>query len=340
MAGIATGFFFFISLAPFNTAILSYSTMSLTNKLILCLFPNTNMAFGSYIIIMKESKGVGLTWDNVNLPAVPNDNLTVIMIMCMSLFNMVLYMMITWYVTLAFPGEYGIPIPWYFPFTKKYWFPSAENTGVRSYLLNNDELDHHHQIDSSNLEANPRNLKAGICIQNLTKSYGNIKGKPLALDNLTMNMYEGQITALLGHNGAGKTTTISILIGLFPPTSGSATLNGLDIRDQIDEIRSSLGICPQFNILFDELTVEEHLQFYCKLKHTPLTNNQIEEEVTNMIVKLDLADKRKSQAHELSGGMKRKLSVSSSVQCHPVFSFLFYKGWNGFNRWIQNSDFG
>jgi len=59
---------------------------------------------------------------------------------------------------------------------------------------------------------------------------------------------------------------MSILTGLYPPTSGTAILNGYDIRTDIDRVRNSLGICPQFDILFDELTVEEHLLFYCKLK--------------------------------------------------------------------------
>ena len=81
-----------------------------------------------------------------------------------------------------------------------------------------------------------------------------------------MNIYEGQITALLGHNGAGKTTTLSILTGLFPSTSGSAYINELSVVDDIDLIRRNLGICPQHNVLFDRLTVAEHLNFFAKLK--------------------------------------------------------------------------
>src|SRR5579871_6913188 len=101
---------------------------------------------------------------------------------------------------------------------------------------------------------------------------------------------------------------MSILTGLFPPSTGTAILNGFDIRTDMDSIRSSLGICPQFDVLFDELTVEEHLMFYCKLKNV---NDQkiVKEEITKMIELLGLEDKRKSQAQTLSGGMKRKLSV-------------------------------
>ncbi|OTF81247.1 hypothetical protein BLA29_014139, partial [Euroglyphus maynei] len=87
----------------------------------------------------------------------------------------------------------------------------------------------------------------------------------------------------------------------------------------MNQIRSSLGICPQSNLLFDELTVEEHLDFYCRLKHTDLTNEEISREVKMMVKKLDLKDKFKVEACNLSGGMKRKLSVSLLTLCTPKF---------------------
>lgn len=70
------------------------------------------------------------------------------------------------------------------------------------------------------------------------------------MDNLSLNFYEGEITALLGHNGAGKTTTISMLTGLFPPTSGNATINGYDIMYNMEGIRESLGWCLLNKIFF------------------------------------------------------------------------------------------
>ena len=79
-------------------------------------------------------------------------------------------------------------------------------------------------------------------------------------------MFKGQITALLGHNGAGKTTTISMLTGLYTPTGGRALINGLSVVEDIDLIRTNLGICPQHNVLFDRLTVREHLYFFSLLK--------------------------------------------------------------------------
>ena len=84
-------------------------------------------------------------------------------------------------------------------------------------------------------------------------------------------MYRDQITVLLGHNGAGKTTTMSMLVGLFPPTSGDAIINGYSILTDMEGVRQSLGLCPQHNVLYDRLTVREHLNFFARLKvdHEP-----------------------------------------------------------------------
>ena len=97
------------------------------------------------------------------------------------------------------------------------------------------------------------------------------------MDGLSLNLYENQITSFLGHNGAGKTTTMSVLSGLFPPTAGTAIINGYDIRTNIDLIRRNLGICPQYNVLFDGLSVEEHLWFYASLKG--MARKEIPEEI-------------------------------------------------------------
>lgn len=91
-------------------------------------------------------------------------------------------------------------------------------------------------------------------------------GNKLAVDDLSLKMFKGQITSLLGHNGAGKTTTMSILTGLFPPTNGTAAVNGHSIVTDMDKVRQSLGICPQHNVLWDRLTVKEHLNFFINLK--------------------------------------------------------------------------
>ena len=154
-------------------------------------------------------------------------------------------------------------------------------------------------------EQEPLSLPVGVSIQNLTKKYTDSK---LAVDNLSINFYENQITSFLGHNGAGKTTTMSMLTGLIPATSGHALIYGKDICTEINSIRNNLGWCPQHNVLFDKLTVEEHLWFYAKLKH--MNDSSIQVLIENMLRDTGLRKKRNNLINTLSGGMQRKLSVA------------------------------
>ncbi|XP_048270251.1 phospholipid-transporting ATPase ABCA3-like, partial [Bombus terrestris] len=303
LAGIATGVIFFFTFLPFFTVVAQYSTISSALKIIYCFLPNTNMAFGIYIMAMKESRAVGIDWSTISEPALPGDILNLLLILGLMLVNSVIYLLVTWYTTQAFPGEYGVALPWYFPFTLDYWKGGKDQEFSELANIKSEN-------DQENVEKDPFNLRAGIKIVNLSKSYD---GKTYSVSNLNLNIFHGQITALLGHNGAGKTTTISILTGLFKPSSGTALVNGYDIRTNMNAIRSSLGICPQYNVLFDELTVTEHLEFYCKLKRADLNANEIKQEVKSIIEKLDLTDKQKVQSSKLSGGMKRKLCVGIAL---------------------------
>ena len=88
-----------------------------------------------------------------------------------------------------------------------------------------------------------------------------------AIDLLNLNIYPSEIFCLLGHNGAGKSTAIKILTGLMTQTEGSVQILGMNYFDNIDEIRKNIGLCLQYNVLYDNLTVEEHLMFYYKIKN-------------------------------------------------------------------------
>jgi len=105
--------------------------------------------------------------------------------------------------------------------------------------------------------------------------------------------------------------TMSMLIGLFPPSSGTAYVNNYDICTDIQSVRSSLGVCPQYDVFFDELTVDEHLRFFCLMKGFP--EALVKGEVTRMVASLGLQDRKKAQAQTLSGGERRKLSVAIAL---------------------------
>ena len=110
-------------------------------------------------------------------------------------------------------------------------------------------------------EDEPSSKRRGVEVNSLRKVFKGRK-KVVAVDDVSFNAYEGDITALLGHNGAGKTTTMSMLTGLFSPTSGDAKINGYNIKTDMSKARDTLGMCPQHNMLFPSLSVMEHLIFF------------------------------------------------------------------------------
>ncbi|XP_050517580.1 phospholipid-transporting ATPase ABCA3-like isoform X2 [Diabrotica virgifera virgifera] len=293
MAGLA----WFISYAPYLFMQNNYTDLALSTKLLTSLLPNTAMAFGFQVVLMYEGTGDGVTWSTLFKPNTPDDTLSLGLIWIMIIINTIIYLLIALYIEAVFPGEYGVAEKWYFPFTKKYWCGKGAVSDYNNY---ND-----HSANEF-FETEP-NLRPGIQIFNLKKAFG----KKTAVRNLSLNMFENQITVLLGHNGAGKTTTMSMLTGMISPTNGTAKINGHDIRLDIAGVRNSLGLCPQHNIIFDELTVEEHLYFFSKLKG--LSKSKITAEIDKYVKLLDLEPKRKEKSSTLSGGMKRKLCVGMAL---------------------------
>ena len=128
-----------------------------------------------------------------------------------------------------------------------------------------------------------------------------------------MNIYESQITAILGQNGAGKTTLISMMIGELKPTSGEIIIYDLNVKNPSDlrKLRTGFGVCLQQDILFDELTPIEHLEFFGRIKG--LMNDNLNDEVEFLMTQLELTDLKNSISKNLSGGEKRKLCIAIAL---------------------------
>jgi ABC-type multidrug transport system ATPase subunit len=109
-----------------------------------------------------------------------------------------------------------------------------------------------------------------------------------------------------------KTTTISMLTGMIAPTSGYALIDGQDIRTNMNEIRNNIGICLQHDCLFPQLTVQEHIEFFARLKgmYERYSREEVSEKVRQSIEDVALLEKKDTWSRNLSGGMKRKLSVA------------------------------
>lgn len=156
-----------------------------------------------------------------------------------------------------------------------------------------------------------------IQVFSLRKVYA---GGKVAINNLTFTIWKDECFGLLGPNGAGKSTTISVLTGLFRPTSGTATIGGHDILTQMGDIYRKMGVCPQFDILWPNLTVREHMLFYSRLKGVePKGEKAAAEAAANAV---GLGFKLDSRIATLSGGQKRRVSLGISLIGSPDVVFL------------------
>lgn len=111
--------------------------------------------------------------------------------------------------------------------------------------------------------------------------------------------------------GAGKSTTINMLTGITPPTSGDVYLRGKSLSSDMNEIRKMLGVCPQHDVLFPELTVMQHLQIFASFKGVASSNADMESK--KIIAEVGLLEKATFKASQLSGGQKRKLSLGIAL---------------------------
>jgi ABC-type multidrug transport system ATPase subunit len=145
------------------------------------------------------------------------------------------------------------------------------------------------------------------------------KGKK-ALNGLNLVLQNNEIFGLLGPNGAGKTTFFSLLTGIYEPTSGNAFVGGYSIRDKIEKVQELIGYCPQFDLLWNDLSVEEHLYFYSRLKN--VHHEQVKKNVEKTLHDIRLDNFRGFLVKELSGGMKRRLSLGISIVGNPSIVFL------------------
>ncbi|KAM3857848.1 phospholipid-transporting ATPase ABCA1 [Diretmus argenteus] len=300
LAAACGGLIYFVLYLPHVLCYAWRDVMGFQAKVAVSLLSCVAFGYGCENFAKYEEQGIGIQWSNIGESPEEGDRYNFIVSIVMMLFDALFYWLLTWYIENVFPGQYGIPRPWYFPFTASYWCGTASVTDIDPGLLKDPG------VHNDYLEKPPPHLKAGVSIRNLVKIYKT--GKKLAVDGLSADFYENQITSFLGHNGAGKTTTMSILTGLFPPTSGTALINGYDIHNDMDSIRKHLGMCPQHNVLFNELTVEEHIYFYARLKGC--SRDEVKIEMDQMIKDVGLPHKRKDLAKNLSGGMQRKLSVA------------------------------
>uniref|UniRef100_A0A671XXF8 Cholesterol transporter ABCA5 n=1 Tax=Sparus aurata TaxID=8175 RepID=A0A671XXF8_SPAAU len=284
---------------------------------LLCLLSPSAFSIGIAQVVYLEAQGDGAVFSSL-----ANGPHPLYVPLLMLVLDCVLYLLLAIYLDQVLPGEFGMRRSLVYFLKPSYWSKRRKRY-VEVSSVYDAEVKGAPGGDECIEPVSPEfRGKEAIRINNIHKVYKEKDNVVEALRGLTFDIYEGQITALLGHSGAGKSTLMNILCGICPPTNGSATIYGTPVAEIADgsEMKQLVGICPQFNIIFDVLTVEEHLRIFAAIKGIPPAD--IDAEVTKVLKDLDLEKIMTAQAKNLSGGQKRKLSVGIAILGDPKILLL------------------
>ncbi|KAI1307954.1 Phospholipid-transporting ATPase ABCA3 [Halotydeus destructor] len=274
-------------------------------RFLCCLFPSFSFTTTLGLTSKRALFGMTASWSTLfdSNPSLCLGSMSLGWAMVMMASQVLLYSFLIWYLDKVWPWQDGVPKPWYFPFQIQHW------KSVFSCETENrdkpEELDH--APLSRYFERQFSGVPNVISIRKLRKRFGN----KMAVDGIDIDVKQGEITCLLGHNGAGKTTTMGMITGLFPATEGTIIVNGYDVASQTSKARESISLCPQHNVLYDELSVLEHLKLYAAIKGLPWA--ECEKSAVKQAYVTQLSECLKKVPSELSGGMKRKLCLGIAL---------------------------
>uniref|UniRef100_A0A8D3AAC7 ATP binding cassette subfamily A member 12 n=1 Tax=Scophthalmus maximus TaxID=52904 RepID=A0A8D3AAC7_SCOMX len=318
IAGLSGSLLYILCFLPFIVVKALEANLTFSQKSALSLFSPTCFSYASQYVSRYETQGEGIQWSNSYTSPMAGDTTSFGWLCWLMLIDSILYFVIGAYIRMVLPGKYGIPAPWYFPFKASFWAELCccmkSKIKAGKGLLFSNIMEKNQPVFSDDKGKGPSTLSfqagedfselpVGVALHGLSKMYGD----RVAIQNLNVSFYEGHVTALLGHNGAGKTTTMSLLTGLFAPSSGAIDVYGRDMQTNIDDIRKELGVCMQYDVLFDHMTAKEHLLLYGQIKAPHWSRGELREQVRT---RRACTPHRHKRVGTLSGGMKRKLSIS------------------------------
>ncbi|CAB3257915.1 unnamed protein product, partial [Arctia plantaginis] len=309
-------------------------------RLLTGFLPHVPMVWFWRELCLVEMNGSGITINTMFMTNYRN-NESVFQCYAFLVIQNILYVCLAGYLSMVRPGQYGQALPWNFMCKKKTadagkkdvcdthsevrrGSKSNQVSPTTSFVDNDSDnpfrkKEHHKtdktdsdsidliQSDGQYFEEPPAGMKVGIFVDNVTKVYPNNK----ALKNVTLKVFEGEITVLVGHNGAGKTTLMSIITGMTSPTSGQVYVHGYNTMTEQHLVRKHIGLCPQHNMFFPDLTLQEHIMFFTMLKRGSYA--EARESSRRLAEQLGLEDKLGELCAALSGGMKRRAQLACAL---------------------------
>jgi len=240
--------------------------------------------------------------------------------------NIVIYLILTVYMDNVRPNEYGKRKSFYYFLLPSYWKRSDKIVNRREWIKETPKK-YPHKIDVRELDDDVRTHFRNTCnpdyeedapvrVINLRKEFISGREKKIAVKNSCLTIGKNKVVALLGQNGAGKSTTMNIISGLSTPTSGDVMVMNKSVVNNAPGVQSELGICPQEDILFKDLTAMEHLKLYSGIKGA-INCLALDDILISRLKAVQLYTVKDALSKTYSGGMKRRLSMIISTIGDP-----------------------
>ncbi len=283
-------------------------------KIIMSIFPPVGIQLGIVLIGRFEAGFIKIKFSHIKETYL---NYSIGWMYLMFIIDFFFYLFLGFYLQNVLNHEFGISRPFYFLCTTSYWCGSSKKNQKLNQIIdkNSNEIininkkTNKDDFENEDIYKEKTNINDVINIIGIKKEFDDGK---IAVNGVNLNLYKDEIFALLGHNGAGKTTLINILTGMYDATEGSVIYNNVDILDSVemDKFRNTLGICPQHDVLFDELTIREHLNMFATFKGV---SDNLENEVNKTLNDFQLLENQNNLVKNLSAGEKRKLSIAIAL---------------------------
>ena len=155
-----------------------------------------------------------------------------------------------------------------------------------------------------------------IEIKDLVKKFEDV----VAVDGISLDIKQGELFSLLGPNGAGKTTTIKMLTGILNPTSGTATVGGYSVKNELKHVKKLIGVCPQEAAVFKFLNAKENIELFGNMHGIP--KEKLKKRTIELLDAMNLTEVSKRKTKGFSGGMTRKLNLIIALINEPTIAFL------------------
>ena len=296
----AVKFYFFGSI--FLGFVIVLSKANKLTKILFCFIPQINV-YISICSLFNLNNFEKLSWDLIWLKANKMSYMeSIIMYIASIIFYLGLSIIIDSYKNSGL--NFFLYIKSFFTKVSRVDASNLLNENNNSSIIDKENNNTYHQ-ELSPVNQQKKDQNQCLKIYNVSKNFDDLK----AVDNFNGELFSDEIFCLLGHNGAGKTTLINMISGIIDPTVGDILLNGKSTVTDKNYLFENIGLCQQEDIFFEYLTVQEHLEYMCKIKGSKINAAEIQD----LIDKIDLAQKQNSLCKTLSGGQKRKLCIALAL---------------------------